>query len=118
MKFKEGRVPRVEVGNRHKLIQTAILVIRGGQIPGGRSTWRLIFVRMRLMYMDSPSEILLHVALVIPRVSRWSLGFLSYVFIPVNRLSEMYRKISGTSIGSRHHVGFRNAFSLETNPIA
>jgi hypothetical protein len=75
MKCREGHVQRVEVGNRHKLIHAAILEIGGGQIPGGNSTWRLNFVRRRLIFVVPPSEILLHVTLLAPRILRWPADF-------------------------------------------
>lgn len=75
MKCKEAHVPRVEVRNQHKLIQTDILVIRGGQIPGGSSTWRLVFVGRCLIFVEPPSEILLYITLMAPRILRWLVGF-------------------------------------------
>ena len=111
MKCKEGHVPRVEVRNRHKLIQTAILVIRGGQIPGGSSAWRLNFVNKCLIFVDPPSEILLYVSLVAPRILRWPVDFLTNLFIPVTDCLRCMRQSAELLIGNRHHVGFRNAFS-------
>lgn len=111
-------MPRVEVGNRHKLIQTAILVIRGGQIPGGSSTRRLNFVRRFLIFMYLQSEILLHVTLVAPRILRWPVEFfLANLFIPVTDCLRCMGISPQLLFGDRRHVVFRNAFSLETNPI-
>ena len=77
-------MPSLEVGNRHKLIQTAILVVRGGQIPGGSSTWRPNFVRTFLIFVYPQSEILLHVIFVAPSILRWPVDFfVANLFIPV-----------------------------------
>lgn len=109
---------RVEVGNRHKLIQTAILVIRGGHIPGGSSTWRLNFVRRFLIFVYPQSEILLHVTLVTLRILRWPVDFLlANLFIPVTDCLRYMGISARLLIGDRRHVGFLNAFFLETNPI-
>ena len=117
MKCEEGYVRRVEVGNRHKLIQTAILVIRVGQIPGGSSTWRLNFLRRCLIFVDPQSKILLHVILVAPRILRWPVDVLSNLFIPVTDCLRCIVRSAELLLGNRHHAGFRNAFYLETKPI-
>lgn len=89
-------MPRVEDGNLQNLIQTAIPVIRCGLIPGGNSTRRLNFARRRLIFVDPPSEILLHVTLLVPRIFEVDRRVLANLFILVTDCRRCFVKVNGT----------------------